>query len=585
MLLQEVIIEDFLSIANAKIVFPQNGLVLITGWNETLNRANGAGKSAIMQSLCWCLYGEFPRDIKVDEIIRRGQSGCSVTIKMTIAGEEWVILRKRPVDFVLSINGQKVKGNPKTLQAMIEQAIGFNYKQFLVTSFFPQKGDESRFIKQKDSSAKEFLGIVLNFSKADQAYKKLHLQLKDTEVELSSAVFKYNTLLGSISSLTALTQSPLPELPNKEDVISTKNELDLVKANSLAPPDTTEIDGKIDNTKKKQKAIEQIKYQMSALTQKITQLTRSIGSLEIPTYMSCPSCGEHLIENNGLVVFDDESAEQVKKLKEDELKSQIIENNLKLNEFNLSLSKVPNMDKLLDKLTEERSLLKSDYLVSLQKQKTLETQLQSFKRMFEAHQNAKEQRVKVQKQLDDLSLQVTEAKAKVLEFEKEIKILTASKLVLSPTGAIAYSLDSVIEEINSEVTSYLDIFSHGIMSYRMSSGEDKAKIAHHVTYEGDEVSVGSLSGGEEKGHILSLDLGLSEVLAKRCGVPLPSILMLDECFEGLDYIGKEKVIESLREVAQNRCIIVIDHHTEFSALFNQRIKVVKKNNISTVEIE
>jgi len=134
MILQKLTITNFLSIENASVEFPTSGLMLITGWNDTLNRANGAGKSAVMQALCWCLYGEFPRDIKVDEIVRRGESSCVVSVKAHINGVDWTIVRKRPIDFALFRNGERQKGNMKLLQAIIEQEIGFNYQQFLVTS-------------------------------------------------------------------------------------------------------------------------------------------------------------------------------------------------------------------------------------------------------------------------------------------------------------------------------------------------------------------------------------------------------------------------------------------------------------------
>jgi DNA repair exonuclease SbcCD ATPase subunit len=123
------------------------------------------------------------------------------------------------------------------------------------------------------------------------------------------------------------------------------------------------------------------------------------------------------------------------------------------------------------------------------------------------------------------------------------------------------------------------------MTYALTSGDDKAKITHTVTKDGQDVSVGSLSGGEERGLILSVDLGLAEVIANRSGVNLPSVLMLDECTDGLDYVGKEKLLDALRQIAQTRCIIVIDHSTEFSALFDRNIKIIKKGGVSSLVIE
>ena len=582
MILREVVIENFLSIAEATVPFPVNGLVLLSGWNNTLGRANGAGKSAIMQAISWCLYSKFPRDIKVDEITKRGCSSCSVSVKVSFGSDEWIITRKRPSDLQVFTNGKQVKGNPKFLQALIEQEIGFTYDQWLVTSYFPQKGDSSRFLNQKDSSAKDFLGMVLNFSKAEQGYKKLHLDLKEKEVELASAMAKLSSLTGAVDRLKSIASMPIPELPDKEEVMRVKAELDLIKA--MKTPDTTDLDQKINFLKKKKEASDKVRYQVSALEQSVISLSEKRDNLELPTHLTCPSCGDHLLDSGrGLVAFDEQSAEKALESKREAISKQIEEAEEKIKLYKTAISQ--DNTRQLDEYVEKKASLKSEWLVNQQKQKTLEVQLQSYKRMVEAYKQAKDQIATIKVQVDETEAQMFNANREAKAIEAEMILIVAAKQVLSPTGAIAYSLDSIIDDINCEVTSYLDIFSHGTMTYKMTSGDDKAKINHTVTYNGDDVSVGSLSGGEERGLILSVDLGLSEVLAKRCGVPLPSILMLDECFEGLDFIGKEKVLDALREVSVDRCIMLIDHNTEFSSLFASKISVTKIDSTSKVEVE
>ena len=49
MIVQKLEINNFLSIADATIEFPSSGLMLISGWNNTLGRSNGAGKSTLLK--------------------------------------------------------------------------------------------------------------------------------------------------------------------------------------------------------------------------------------------------------------------------------------------------------------------------------------------------------------------------------------------------------------------------------------------------------------------------------------------------------------------------------------------------------
>lgn len=588
MRIDTVEIKDFLSIADAKVDFPSSGLVLVSGWNETLGRANGAGKSALMQAICWCLYDELPRNIKVDEIIRRGQPSCSVSVTVNIDGSSYTATRKRPSGFELLIDGVKQKGSPKHLSSQLQILIGFNYEQFLITSYFPQSGDSSRFIRQKDAVAKNFLGSILNFSKADSASSFLFSQLKEAEMEASKLSSSIRELTESVNKLKSLKNLAIPELPSKEEVTAAKSALSLAEIQANSAPDTSEVDSKITSARSKKEAVDKLKIEISKLQSKIRDAKSDLLRVEesdTVAYMECPSCKEKLVHSeHELLVHDEESVQQVIAANKAALEAKIEGFENRLSAYNEIFNREKGVESQLEQLVVERAGLLKDHQMAAQRVSSLKSQIQSFKRMYEAHKAAKDQVAAVDEQIQQAQERLGTQTAAIKVYEDQMLELVAARSVLAPTGAIAYALDSVISDVNEAVTSYLDIFSHGTMSYRMSSGEDKAKITHHVTYGDSEVSIGSLSGGEERGLILSVDMGLSEVLAKRCGRPLPSLLMLDECFEGLDYIGKEKVLDALKEIAANRCIMVVDHSTEMSAMFDKAIKVTKRGDISYVEL-
>lgn len=585
--IESVEIKNFLSIADAKVEFPKAGLILVSGWNETLGRANGAGKSALMQAVCWCLYDELPRNIKVDEIVRRGQQGCSVTVSLTVDGTNYVATRKRPTGFELAIDGVKQKGAPKQLSSQLQMAVGFNYEQFLITSYFPQSGDSSRFLKQKDAVAKTFLGSILNFSKADSASSFLFSQLKEAEMEASKLSSSIKELNNSLSKLKSLQGSPIPELPSKEEVHAVKSELSIVEVQANNPPDTSDIDSRISLARNKKSAVDKLRIEISKTESKIREAKSELSRVESAStvhYMECPSCSEKLVQSGEeLLVHDEDSVQQVLASNKEAITSKLSSLEQKLSAYMDIFNREKGADLKLEELISEKASFLKDHQMASQRVNSLKSQLQSYKRMYEAHKAAKDQALAIQEQIKDTEERLESQSQAIKVYENQILEIVAARSVLSPTGAIAYALDSVISDVNEAVTAYLDIFSHGTMSYRMSSGEDKAKIVHHITYGDSEVSIGSLSGGEERGLILSVDMGLSEVLAKRCGKPLPSLLMLDECFEGLDYIGKEKVLDALKEIAANRCIIVVDHSTEMSAMFDETIKVVKRGDVSYVE--
>lgn len=588
MKITDLMIKNFLSIGEAHYQFPTSGLVLLSGFDEDLGRSNGAGKSSFFHSLCWCLYGELPKEIKVEELIRRGEKVCAVAVKFDIDGTVYTVVRKRPSSLEVLVGKEKLKGNPKYLQAFIETTIGLSYKQFLITSYFPQKGDSSRFIKQTDALAKDFLSTILSFNKTEQAYKKIHLMMKDQDTLLSTKSGEVSSLESSINRFKSIAEMPSPEMPNKAEILRVKGELDLVNVQTANEPDTAIVDGEIAKFVKAIASLLQRKMSANDSENKIKAHLARIAHLETSEAhtLTCPSCAADLLESQGsLVQFDAATAEQIKADKISTLRAEIVELEAKLAVDKSLMSKEPELQKKLDDLRFKRQQARHDYDMGIQKKSFLQEQMQAFKKAIVAAQQSISQKDQIITQLSEMQGQYITKSAELQDLQQELMELAAAKAVMSPTGAIAYSLDSVMEEINSEVGQYLDIFSHNSMSYRITSGDDKAKVTHTINKNGQDVSVGSLSGGEERGLILSVDLGLSEVIVKKSGVNLPSVLMLDECFDGLDYIGKEKVIDALREIANDRCIIVIDHSTEMCALFDQSIRVVKKNEVSRLEIE
>lgn len=585
MKVQRLSLVNFLSFEKATFDFPQSGLILVTGKDEDLGRANGAGKSSLMQALAWCIYGELPRDIKVEELVRRGQSSASVTLDFVVDGTNYKVVRKRPSGLELTIGVEKQKGNPKYLQAVIEQVVGLSYKQFLITSFFPQRGDSSRFLKQNDATAKDFLGTILNFNKTEAAYKKLHAELKEAERLAAIKSGEVSAAEQSLERFKSIAQMPLPSQPPKNDILAVKGQL---AALVLDPPDTSLIDQEIEKLRDAVEKVDAAVYTSGSYKKQIDDKLKRIEHLKQASthFLTCPSCSAELLESNGkLVEFDDEAAEEVRSQKVQQVEAEIAELQLKLEKLAPLVQKQAQFQLKLDEAKAKKINATRDYEAALKEQTNLKWKMSSFRQAAEAYQQAKQQKDKISEQMIEVESSLALKTAELRNLEKEVMLVAASKAVMSPQGAIAYSLDSIMNDINDEVGNYLDIFSHSTMTYRLTSGDDKAKVTHTVTKDGQDVSVGSLSGGEERGLILSVDLGLAEVIANRSGVNLPSVLMLDECFEGLDFVGKEKVIDALREIAKDRCIVVIDHSTEFNALFDQSIKVVKKGGISSLVLE
>ena len=71
-------IEGFFSVKKARFVF-ENGLFGLIGVNDDEGGSNGAGKSTLGESMYWCYFGTFLRDVpKVDAFIHEGMKYAHV---------------------------------------------------------------------------------------------------------------------------------------------------------------------------------------------------------------------------------------------------------------------------------------------------------------------------------------------------------------------------------------------------------------------------------------------------------------------------------------------------------------------------
>jgi DNA repair exonuclease SbcCD ATPase subunit len=165
-------------------------------------------------------------------------------------------------------------------------------------------------------------------------------------------------------------------------------------------------------------------------------------------------------------------------------------------------------------------------------------------------------------------------------------VYEAVSSALSPTGAPAYVVDSVIDMFNEKVAQHVSLIwpnaSYLLQSYKENkSGDIKAKLSDRLTIQGTETSIGSLSGGELKCLSLAVDFAVIDIVETTFGISINPII-LDEPFTGLDSLNRERVMELLETLSLNRQIWIVDHAIETRSSFSTVIRVEKKDGISNI---
>ena len=160
---ESMVVRNYVSIGEAKLSF-SDGLHFVAGINEDAGdgESNGAGKTALLSALRWCLFGSSERDGAAEDVVnRRAGKGCEVSVTGTVGQVPFVVSRYRahPVEanrLILVLDGRRVTGNIKAIQDEITSVLGLSEDLFSLTVSSGQ-GMPRRFLALSDPEKQELL--------------------------------------------------------------------------------------------------------------------------------------------------------------------------------------------------------------------------------------------------------------------------------------------------------------------------------------------------------------------------------------------------------------------------------------------
>ena len=194
LILKELQFKNFLSHSDTKIEFRPNQKMLIDG-------KSGAGKSAIVESIVWVLYGKGRTDNR--SLIRHTEKSCHVELTLLNKETEEVLKIVREASMsgknTLKVLKQTKKGNflpikvtgVRAIQEHLEtEILNSSYLLFINSIIYPQDNVES-FVKQTASKRKD---ILLEIAKV-QSYDVYYDKAKEELSKATNGVERYEALI------------------------------------------------------------------------------------------------------------------------------------------------------------------------------------------------------------------------------------------------------------------------------------------------------------------------------------------------------------------------------------------------------
>jgi len=560
--------KNFLSTGNqfTEIDLNRNETTLIIG-------ENGAGKSTVLDALCFALFGKPFRTITKSQLVNTVNAmDAVVEIEFSIASRKYKVIRSiKPNKFEIWQNGKMLnqEANNRDYQKILEQQIlKLNYRSFTQvvilgsSTFIPFMQLKARFRREV---VEDLLDIKI-FSTMNMLLKQ---RLKDLVTELQEVEYNYKLSGEKIT----MQESYIENIKNNAGVIIESKQNDY-HSNSIM------LDEKVNNKKtleENQKLLFQsvtdqinveskdtkLKDIRSTLIEKKKEKDRMINFLS--ENEDCPACEQHIDKDfkdkmidtkksesnnvlDGLTKMDYELDKMQNRLIEIRVvTSDIQDNSIKIAQLNTSIQELEKyQERLSNEITElEKSTVNNS---DEEKLKVLKTEFDGIEKN---RKDLKEE--KVYKEASRAMLQDTGIKTKIIKQYLPIMNQLINKYLASMEFYVNFSLDENFDETI------------------------KSRFRDDFTYA-------SFSEGEK----MRIDLALLftwRAIAKMKNSTNTNLLVLDEIFDSsLDSSGTDEFLKILNTL-EGENVFVISHKQDVLVdKFKHTLKFEKNKNFSKMVV-
>jgi DNA repair exonuclease SbcCD ATPase subunit len=180
-------------------------------------------------------------------------------------------------------------------------------------------------------------------------------------------------------------------------------------------------------------------------------------------------------------------------------------------------------------------------------------------------------------------------KEEISDLRKQLSSLEFWVKGFGPTGIPSFALDSIMPFITKRANYYLKQLSDGDISInfstqrelKSSSGEFRDEIG--ITWMIEGIENYPPSGGQWKKMEIATNFALMDLVTTREGSHV-NILCLDECLDGLDQEGRQRVVSMLHRLRKRKeSIFVISHHVDMAEIFERSVMAIKEDGVSRLE--
>ena len=540
-----------------------HGTTLIVG-------TNGAGKSTVLDALCFVLFNKPYRKINKPQLVNTvNEKGCLVEIEFSVGHKDCVVRRGiKPNVFDIEVNGTLLnkEADDRANQKILEDNIlKLNYKSFTQivilgsSNFVP-------FMQLTQANRREVIEDLLDiriFSAMNNLIKeqiRRHKEaVKSLEYKKSASKDKVKMQEEFILDIETRGKDNIREKEGKIDNISI--EIDsLMKSNDdldVKMKTLTDDLEKVSGATEKLRKLGNLKGKIS---QKVSAITKEHKFFTENTV--CPTCTQSIEENFRLNKISDAQS-KAKELNEGfkQLEESIVEEETRERLYKTLSKEITDLTHGISQNNTRISGLQRQSRDLQHEIQTLTSQLQN---RNSEHEKLEQYREELQTVFDNL------AKKK-----EEINYNDFAYSLLKDGGVKAKIVKKYLPLINQQVNRYLQMMDFYINFHLDEEFNETVQSPIH-----DKFSYSSFSEGEKMRIDLALLFTWREV-ARFKNSANTNLLIMDEVFDSsLDGFGTDEFLKIIRFVIKDANVFVISHKQDMLDKFNTVIEFTKKGGFS-----
>ena len=556
--------KNILSTGNAwtEIQLDKNKSTLIIG-------ENGAGKSTMLDAICFALYGKPFRKINKPQLINSiNQKALEVEVSFDISNNKYLIKRgMKPNIFEIWKNGELLNQDAasRDYQVYLEQNIlKMNFKSFgqvvvLGSSTFVP------FMQLPSQHRREIIEDLLDI----QIFSTMNILLKDkvnnNKTDITDIKYKIELLNNNIESAKSHNESirkiKETEVSKIKDKI--KNHVSYIEdQNSYIDHWNTTIDSLLttitDENDVKQK-LSNVVDVVNKLNTKQSQLLKEVSFYE--NHDNCPTCKQGIDHE-----FKDGTITD-HRIKVSQISDGQSELTVKIEKFQKRLKEIESIKNEIAETNLNASEHRAKIKMAMSVLKGLKAELESAEEEVEAIDMSR---------IEDLQIQLGLCHTKQSELSQDRETLSVVGSMLKDGGIKTRIIKQYIPVMNKLINKYLSAMDFFVQFELNENFEETIKSRFR-----DVFSYGSFSEGEK----LRIDLALLftwRAVSKLRNSVTTNILIMDEIMDSsLDNAGTEEFLKIINELTSDSNVFIISHKgDQLYDKFENIIKFEKHQNFS-----